>query len=69
MIATKLNRKVEHWDDERNIGNSILVTLKPGWRWGSDPQSPTHVEGFDTPQEAKTKLRTVMLCACKECKQ
>jgi hypothetical protein len=69
MIATKLNRKVEHWDDERNIGNSILVTLKPGWRWGGDPQSPTHVEGFDTPKEAKAELRSVMPCACKECKQ
>lgn len=27
---------VEHWDDERSIGNGIIVTLKPGYHFYDD---------------------------------
>jgi hypothetical protein len=60
--------KVEHWDDERSIGNSLIVTLKPGWRWAFDPMTPCHVEGFDRVAEAKAALRCVLKCECAECK-
>lgn len=42
---------VAHVDDERNIGNSIIVTLKDGWYYKADPQCG--VSGFDTVAEAK----------------
>lgn len=63
----KLPDKVWYWDDERSIGNSLIVTLKPGWKWGTDPGVPTHVEGFDNPTEARKALRSVLPCSCNEC--
>lgn len=39
---------IQHWDDERDIGNGIIVTLKPGNYFYDD----CGVQGFDTPQEA-----------------
>ena len=38
--------KVEYWDDERSIGNAIIVTLCRGWRFAV--QDVEHVRGFDT---------------------
>jgi hypothetical protein len=46
---------VEHWDDERSIGNGILVTLKPGYFFYDD----CGVMGFDTHKEAYTTLNDV----------
>lgn len=42
---------VAHVDDEREIGNSIIVTLADGWFFSADPGSG--VMGFDTVAEAK----------------
>jgi hypothetical protein len=42
---------VAHIDDERSIGNSIIVTLKKGWDF-TDEQG-CGVRGFDTVAEAK----------------
>jgi len=41
---TQRHRKIEHWDDERGIGNSLIVTLVPGYRF-SEPGE--HARGFD----------------------
>jgi hypothetical protein len=40
---------VHHIDDERNEGNSIIVTLKEGWYFADEPGCG--VKGFDTVAE------------------
>lgn len=40
---------VEYVDDERNIGNGIIITLKEGWCFRLDPGCG--VRGFDTWRE------------------
>ncbi len=56
--------KIEHWDDERELGNSLIVTLRKGWRFDSDGE---HVRGFDTKAEAMQEVRQVKPCCCREC--
>lgn len=63
----KLPAKVLHWDDERSMGNSLIVSLKPGWKWGQDPFQAEHVLGFDTAREARAALKSVIKCNCAEC--
>ena len=46
---------VEHWDDERAIGNGIIVTLRPGHFFYDDGG----VMGFDTVTEARSAVREV----------
>ena len=62
----KIPKQVEHWDDERDAGNGVIITIKSGYRWGSEDHG-THVRGFDTPQEAKKEIRYVTRCNCKLC--
>jgi hypothetical protein len=64
---TKMQNPVEHWDDERDIGNALIVTLRKGWSftaWGGE-----HVRGFDTTAEARnaTAKKRLHQCACTEC--
>jgi hypothetical protein len=40
---------VAHIDDERNEGNSIIVTLDEDWVW--DDEKDCGVRGFDTASE------------------
>lgn len=49
--------RVEHVDDERAIGNSIIVTLKQGWSFG--PNEDNRVDGADTPSAALAMVRAV----------
>lgn len=42
---------VAHVDDERGIGNSIIVTLRDAWCFNADPGCG--VMGFDTVADAK----------------
>ncbi len=42
---------VMHVDDERKIGNSLIVTLKEGWYFVNEPGCG--VRGFDTVADAK----------------
>lgn len=49
------NKKVEHIDDERRIGNGVIVTLKPGYFFYDD----CGVMGFETMKEAKSAIRKV----------
>lgn len=49
LLATR--RWVAHIDDERNIGNSIIVTLQEGWDF--EDEKGCGVRGFDTVAEVK----------------
>jgi hypothetical protein len=42
---------VAHIDDERDIGNGIIVTLEKGWEFNAD--KGCGVRGFDTVAEVK----------------
>ena len=44
------HKRVEHADDERSIGNGVIVTLRQGWTW--DALNDNRVQGFDTASEA-----------------
>ena len=66
-LSPALNRKALHVDDERSEGNGIIVTLRYGFRFSSDPLAPVHVEGFDTPAEARAGIRAAILCTCADC--
>lgn len=56
MGATKQSAPlVEHWDDERDIGNGIIVTLVHGAYFYDD----CGVMGFDTPKQANAAIALV----------
>ena len=58
--------KIEHWDDERDIGNGIIVTLHYGW--SVEYNCHDGVVGFDTVKEAEHAVRKqTYQCNCKEC--
>lgn len=60
----RADRRVEHVDDERAIGNSIIVSLRDGWCF----QEPgTHVFGEDTATAVRISMRSVKVCACAVC--
>jgi hypothetical protein len=50
--------RVEFVDDEREMGNGVLVTLKKGFVWRLH-DGDNRVRGFDTPQQAASGLRDV----------
>lgn len=64
-VRKMIPSKIEHYDDERSIGNSIIVTLKKGWRFEDHGE---HVRGFDTKQDAMFESRSAMQCECHTCK-
>lgn len=67
-IPKKYQDRIEHWDDERKNGNSLIVTLKAGWYWkGIDELNPSHVAGFDVVRDAKDELRLTAPCKCAVC--
>jgi len=57
--------RIEEWDDEREIGNSLIVSLKPGWAF--NPSEREHVRGFDTVADAMRGVRESKPCTCEEC--
>jgi hypothetical protein len=62
-IDTLLTKRywIAHIDDERSIGNSIIVTLRKGWHFADGDKEG--VRGFDTLAEVKadTKFDNVVL--------
>ncbi|MCG8273931.1 hypothetical protein MIC97_20825 [Aquamicrobium sp. NLF2-7] len=46
---------VEYWDDERALGNGIIVTLRPGLFFYDD----CGVMGFDTSAEARAAIKAI----------
>ncbi len=67
---TIVPKRVEHWDDERSIGNSLIVTLKPGWAFFAceDESAAEHVKGFDTVRAAQSAVRSANKCPCRRCR-
>jgi hypothetical protein len=55
MTATNALTAKRTWiayiDDERDLGNSIIVTLADGWEFADEPGCG--VRGFDTMSEVK----------------
>ena len=49
------DRRVEIVDDERSIGNGVIITLKQGWTF--DPWLDNRVAGEDTLSEAIKLVR------------
>lgn len=51
-FITRLRKhpRVETVDDERGIGNGVIVTLKAGWTF--DPRQDNRVAGEDTARKA-----------------
>ena len=62
----KRHRWIEYWDDERSIGNSLIVTLIKGRRFSENGE---HVRGFDTIKEAMDDVRASSKCTCKDCNE
>lgn len=60
---------IQNWDDERDSGNGIIVTLHYGWSF--EPENCGHegVRGFDTFEEARkmTEAKRLHPCACALC--
>jgi len=69
-VPAKYMERIRHWDDEREIGNSLIVSLNNGWYWaGIDPFPGNHVAGFDTVRDVVNALRSTAPCNCDECKR
>lgn len=67
MKLGKYANRVEHCDDERNLGNGIIIMLKGGWNF--DGEHGLHVFGEDTPRELMASLRgRTFKCDCDVCK-
>lgn len=56
---------IQFWDDERSIGNSLIVSLLPGRRFAEIGE---HVRGFDTIKDAMQEVRDSSPCDCVQCK-
>ena len=63
--------RVMHWDDERDIGNSLIITTARGWAFQASPDENValHVKGFDTTKEAQSSLKKLQPCQCARCRQ
>lgn len=64
-VPRKLAQMIEFWDDEREEGNSLIVTLKDGFTYHYE--SGNHAAGFDTIREAIDALKRVEECKCQQC--
>jgi hypothetical protein len=60
----KYASKIMHWDDEREHGNSLIITLEYGWCFD---EKGLHCFGVDTVKDAVRDLKTVMPCDCARC--
>lgn len=57
MDTLRKHPRVEIVDDERSIGNGVIVTLRAGWSF--DPIDPENrVRGEDTASEMLSSVRT-----------
>ena len=68
-LPKKFHSRVMHWDDERNIGNYILITLDHGWRTEGTDINPNHTICAYTIKEGVEYVRDAVSCNCKECKE
>ena len=65
LQALKSHPWVEFVDDERAIGNSLIVALHYGRPRPGNPGE--HVIGADTEAEALQEVRDSVPCRCEEC--
>ena len=61
--------RVLHWDDERDLGNSLIVTLVNGLAFypHADESVAEHVKGFGSVKAAEAAVRRAKSCACARC--
>ena len=52
----RADRRVEIVDDERHVGNGIIITLRQGWSFSIEIDN--RVAGADTATQARTLLTT-----------
>lgn len=64
----KRHKNIMFWDDERGLGNSLIVTLVYGKQFSTDIGTKEHVRGFDTVKEALQAVRESVDCDCDVCK-
>lgn len=64
----KKPRQIEFFDDERDAGNGVIVTLQYGFSF--EPGSHEGVRGFDTRTAAlrRSALKRIFVCECDLCK-
>jgi len=69
-MAIKLGKyaaRVGFCDDERDLGNGIIITLESGWNF--DGEHGLHVFGEDTIKELMASLSgRTFKCDCERCK-
>lgn len=63
-VPKKYQARIMHWEDERECGNALIVSLKDGWMF---PGTDCHTSGFDTVKEAIEGLRDTVPCYCADC--
>ena len=61
-----LRDRIATWDDERNLGNSLIVGLNAGWCWSAEGEG-VHVRGFDTVQAVRGEK--MQPCHCAKCNE
>ena len=61
-LPVTLRDRIATWDDERNIGNSLIVGLKAGWCWSAEGEG-VHVRGFDTVHAVRGEKMQPCHCA------
>lgn len=67
MQQKQRHKNILHWDDERSLGNSLIVSLIPGKQFSADVGAGEHVRGFDTVNEAMADVRSAVDCTCQAC--
>jgi hypothetical protein len=65
------HKRIKWWDDERDIGNSLIVTLIEGFAFdpSEDENVALHVRGYDTVKEAMAEVRKAKPCQCARCRK
>jgi len=63
-VPAKYRKHIQFWDDEREQGNGIIVTLKG---LTVDQMQPTHTFGEDTISGAIRVIREATRCECEQC--
>jgi hypothetical protein len=69
-MSAKAPLRVLHWDAERDIGNSLIVTLAHGFAFEphEDERVAEHVRGFDTVRHARNAVKAAKPCSCARCR-
>jgi len=58
------DKRIEVIDDERRVGNSLIINLKDGFRFNDEGE---HIFGEDSALEAWESMKRVQPCGCDDC--